>query len=203
VAGFAATLVALSLVVTEFQDTGKMEIASTPPAGSPDDVVVQPPTRRVVNVTVEARVALPPLPIVWGCTFSRCPEGHPFVYYMTSLRNRGDVFNRWINTVKLDVEVMCSTLRPHGRRRVVTHVCRVASRCVALCCVVLCPQSDVNKHPAECVCMCAADYGDEPFGAPTRVAMMDWPYDKALIQLPGAFSKVRSSAVHVVVWAVR
>jgi hypothetical protein len=51
--------------------------------------------------------------------------------------------------------------------------------------------------------MCAADYGDEPFGAPTRVAMMDWPYDKALIQLPGAFSKVRSSAVHVVVWAVR
>jgi hypothetical protein len=203
VAGFAATLVALSLVVTEFQDTGKMEIASTPPAGSPDDVVVQPPTRRVVNVTVEARVALPPLPIVWGCTFSRCPEGHPFVYYMTPLRNRGDVFNRWINTVRLDVEVMCSTLHAHGRQRVVTPVCRIASCRVVLCCVVLCPQSDVNKHPAECVCMCAADYGDEPFGAPTRVAMMDWPYDKALIQLPGAFSKVRSSAVHVVVWAVR
>jgi hypothetical protein len=138
VAGFAATLVALSLVVTEFQDTGKMEIASTPPAGSPDDVVVQPPTRRVVNVTVEARVALPPLPIVWGCTFSRCPEGHPFVYYMTPLRNRGDVFNRWINTVRLDVEVMCSTLHAHGRQRVVTPVCRIASCRVVLCCVVWC-----------------------------------------------------------------
>ncbi len=75
-------------------------------------------------------------------------------------------------------------------------VCCVLWRVVCVWCV-LCLQSEVNQHPRECVCMCAADYGDTPFGAPTRIAMEDWPYDKAIVQLPGAFSKVRTRIVHV------
>ncbi len=39
-----------------------------------------------------------------GCVFKGCPRGHPYVYYMTSYRNRGASYNRWVRSVLADVQ---------------------------------------------------------------------------------------------------
>ncbi len=50
-------------------------------------------------------VALAPaeVRVTGGCVFDGCPAGHPFVYYMTSYRNRGASYNRWVRSVLEDV----------------------------------------------------------------------------------------------------
>jgi hypothetical protein len=88
-----------------------------------------------------------------GCKFEGCPAGKPFVYYLTSYRNRGASFNRWIRSVVVDIK------------------------------------SDVNTFPAQCVCHGVADYNDVTSGVPLEAALEDWPYDRAVIRLHGAFSR--------------
>ena len=41
--------------------------------------------------------------ITGGCVFKGCPAGKPFVYYVTSYRNRGASYNRWVRSVVADV----------------------------------------------------------------------------------------------------
>ena len=38
------------------------------------------------------------------CEFKACPSDKPFVYYLTSYRNRGAPFNRWLRSVLGDVQ---------------------------------------------------------------------------------------------------
>jgi len=51
-------------------------------------------------------VALQPseVRVAGGCAFDGCPVGHPFIYYMTSYRNRGVSYNRWVRSVVADVQ---------------------------------------------------------------------------------------------------
>ena len=41
--------------------------------------------------------------VTGGCVFDGCPVGHPFVYVLTSHRNRGASYNRWVRSVLEDV----------------------------------------------------------------------------------------------------
>ena len=88
-----------------------------------------------------------------GCSFHGCPAGHPFVYYLTSHRNRAASYNRLLRSLAMDLA------------------------------------SSVNRHPPQCVCAAAGDYNDVVVGPTVWEAMEDWPYNKAVIQLKGPFSR--------------
>jgi hypothetical protein len=55
-----------------------------------------------VNVSAALRVGSPYTgPVKGACTFDGCPDDHPFVYYATSYRNRGKVYNRLVSGARV------------------------------------------------------------------------------------------------------
>ncbi len=59
---------------------------------------------RIVQETPYVRFQPAEVRVSGTCSFDGCPAGHPFVYFMTSYRNRGASFNRWVRSVLSDVQ---------------------------------------------------------------------------------------------------
>jgi hypothetical protein len=133
-------------------DGGKGGSTAAAPAGK-GGVWRPPKGNRKVKPEPYVRLRPDEVRIDGGCKFEGCPAGKPFVYYLTSYRNRGASLNRWLRSAAVDIK------------------------------------SDVNTFPAQCVCHGVADYNDVTSGVPLEAALEDWPYDRAVIHLHGAFSR--------------
>ena len=90
----------------------------TPKPGRP----IQEGRPKLVDIVPPSSI---PPPSRDGCKFEHCPPGDPYVYMMTSYRNRGASYNRWIRTLVGDVlssrmpispACVCSTVADYNDR---------------------------------------------------------------------------------------
>jgi hypothetical protein len=89
--------------------------------------------------------------IVGGCAFKGCPRGHPFLYLLTSHRNRGASLNRWVRSVARDLESPVNTHPKVRRHRCVNVTSNVVVSVSLLASpprssLPLCPGVRVRRH---------------------------------------------------------